>query len=83
MNFIHLHDQDGLSVLVNLSSVESFLELSDGSCAIFFIGNNTKKKRFAFFPKETYKDVLRKLDYAVELPASSFSRVGKTYDFFD
>ena len=65
MKFIQLHDGDGLAVLVNLGNVELVSELSDGSCAICFVGRNTRQKRIAFSPLETYADVVKKMDYAV------------------
>ena len=34
MNFVMLHDNDGLCVLLNLEQVRSILELQDGRCSI-------------------------------------------------
>ena len=65
MKFILLHDQAGSEVLVNLGNVESVLELPDGSCAICFVGRNTRKRVVAFYPLELYADVVKKMDYAV------------------
>lgn len=69
MNFVMLHDNDGLRVLLNLEQVESILELQDGFCAIVFA--RKENKILSFYPMETFEQVLRKLDFAVVVPSST------------
>ena len=73
MRFIQLHDGDGLAVLVNLGQVEAILELEDGFCCIVFVGRRNRKKTLSFYPMETYAQVLRKIDFGVEIPSQKVS----------
>jgi len=71
VRYIELHDETGYRRLVNVCFILDVAEQSDGHA--FIVERFKGSKGIGFTTTETYNEVMRKIDFGIELPSTAFS----------